>query len=168
MKIKSLSDPFDHKSSLIHSAQCECASCTAEKMSAAGLSDPLTDRQRTQLLEKQADAMTVDQTKPDASIAQGKEASDELNDAEAVMDRAIESAIVRGVFGHNEASRRRFMKMLGGASVAAVLGSIIPLDKVKAAVKESHGPLEKSKLKVGFVPITCATPIIMAHPMGLQ
>jgi len=28
------------------------------------------------------------------------------------------------------------------------------------------GPLEKSKLKVGFVPITCATPIIMAQPMG--
>ena len=28
------------------------------------------------------------------------------------------------------------------------------------------GALEKSKLNVGFVPITCATPIIMAHPMG--
>jgi nitrate/nitrite transport system substrate-binding protein len=26
--------------------------------------------------------------------------------------------------------------------------------------------LEKKKLNVGFVPITCATPIIMAHPMG--
>jgi len=40
------------------------------------------------------------------------------------------------------------------------------MEKVKAAVKESTGKLEKSKLKVGFVPITCATPIIMAHPMG--
>ena len=28
------------------------------------------------------------------------------------------------------------------------------------------GPLEKKDLKVGFIPITCATPIIMAHPMG--
>src|SRR5690606_23486494 len=26
--------------------------------------------------------------------------------------------------------------------------------------------LEKTSLKIGFVPITCATPIIMAHPMG--
>ena len=43
---------------------------------------------------------------------------------------------------------------------------MIPLDSVKAAVKDSIGPLEKSKLKVGFVPITCATPIIMAQPMG--
>jgi nitrate/nitrite transport system substrate-binding protein len=28
------------------------------------------------------------------------------------------------------------------------------------------GPLEKKDLKVGFIPITCATPIIMAAPMG--
>ena len=28
------------------------------------------------------------------------------------------------------------------------------------------GPIEKKDLKVGFIPITCATPIIMAHPMG--
>ena len=27
-------------------------------------------------------------------------------------------------------------------------------------------PLEKKDLKVGFIPITCATPIIMAQPMG--
>jgi nitrate/nitrite transport system substrate-binding protein len=40
------------------------------------------------------------------------------------------------------------------------------MDKAKAAVKESLGKLEKTKLNVGFVPITCATPIIMAHPMG--
>ena len=28
------------------------------------------------------------------------------------------------------------------------------------------GPIEKKDLKVGFIPITCATPIIMAKPMG--
>ena len=27
-------------------------------------------------------------------------------------------------------------------------------------------PAGKDKLKVGFIPITCATPIIMAHPLG--
>ena len=50
--------------------------------------------------------------------------------------------------------------------VIVLLGSMIPLDAVKAAVKDSLGPLEKTKLKIGFVPITCATPIIMAEPMG--
>ena len=28
------------------------------------------------------------------------------------------------------------------------------------------GPPEKKDLKIGFIPITCATPIIMAEPMG--
>ena len=31
---------------------------------------------------------------------------------------------------------------------------------------QGAGAPEKTKLKVGFIPITCATPIIMAHPMG--
>jgi nitrate/nitrite transport system substrate-binding protein len=58
------------------------------------------------------------------------------------------------------------MKLVGGGLAASILGSVLPLDAVKAAVKEKLGPPEKKKLKVGFVPITCATPIIMAHPMG--
>lgn len=86
--------------------------------------------------------------------------------SEEMLDRAVESAIVRGIFGQNEVSRRGFLNAVGGSTLAAVLGSILPLDAIKAAVKEESGKLEKTKLKVGFVPITCATPIIMAHPMG--
>ncbi len=36
----------------------------------------------------------------------------------------------------------------------------------KALAQDKVGPLEKKDLKVGFIPITCATPIIMAEPMG--
>jgi len=89
-----------------------------------------------------------------------------LTSSEDIIDRAVESALVRGMFEHNDVSRRNFMKLVGGGMAASVLASIIPLDDVKAAVKDKLGPLEKKKLKVGFVPITCATPIIMAHPMG--
>ncbi|MDD3518446.1 MAG: CmpA/NrtA family ABC transporter substrate-binding protein [Chromatiales bacterium] len=87
-------------------------------------------------------------------------------DNEAMMDRAIESAVVRAVFGHSEIDRRRFLKIIGAGGFAAALASVFPLEAAKAALKDSMGPLEKKKLKVGFVPITCATPIIMAHPMG--
>jgi nitrate/nitrite transport system substrate-binding protein len=58
---------------------------------------------------------------------------------------------------------------VGAGAFAAALASVLPLDRVKAAVKDGMtggGPLEKTKLNIGFVPITCATPIIMAHPMG--
>ncbi|WP_018954850.1 CmpA/NrtA family ABC transporter substrate-binding protein [Thioalkalivibrio sulfidiphilus] len=90
----------------------------------------------------------------------------ETLDDEAIIDRAVESAVVRSVFEHDEMNRRRFMKLIGGSAFAAVLASVFPMDALKAAVKDSLGPLEKKKLRVGFVPITCATPIIMAHPMG--
>jgi nitrate/nitrite transport system substrate-binding protein len=93
-------------------------------------------------------------------------AADELRTTEDIIDRAVESAVVRSVFGHNELSRRTFLRLMGGGTLAAALASVLPMDKVKAAVKDNLGPLEKKKLKIGFVPITCATPIIMAHPMG--
>ena len=83
-----------------------------------------------------------------------------------MMERAVESAIVRSVFGHNDIGRRSFMGMLGGSTVAAALASVFPMEQAKAAILDELGPPEKSDLNIGFVPITCATPIIMAQPMG--
>ncbi len=85
---------------------------------------------------------------------------------EALVDRVVESVLVREIFGHHDASRRNFLRLAGGGTLAAALAAVLPLDAVKAAVKESGGPPEKKDLKVGFIPITCATPIIMAHPLG--
>ena len=87
-------------------------------------------------------------------------------DTEAMMERAIESAVVRSVFGQNEFSRRSFAKMLGGTTLAAALASVFPLDKAKALLLDTLGAPEKTDLNIGFVPITCATPIIMAQPLG--
>ncbi|MEM5472131.1 CmpA/NrtA family ABC transporter substrate-binding protein [Hoeflea sp. AS60] len=83
-----------------------------------------------------------------------------------MMERAIESAIVRSVFGHSDISRRSFMGMVGGGTAAAALASIFPIDKAKAALLDTLGKPEKTDLNIGFVPITCATPIIMAQPLG--
>lgn len=90
---------------------------------------------------------------------------DELPTRDEVIDRAIESAVVRALF-HNDLSRRRFMKGLGSSAAVALLSALFPLDAAKAWAKEAAGPLEKKDLKIGFIPITCGTPIIMADPMG--
>jgi nitrate/nitrite transport system substrate-binding protein len=58
------------------------------------------------------------------------------------------------------------MGMVGGGTVAAALASVFPLDKAKAAILDTLGTPEKTDLNIGFVPITCATPIIMAQPLG--
>jgi nitrate/nitrite transport system substrate-binding protein len=156
MATKSLGNPFDADTSLTHTNDCSCRLCQAESANPSGLAD---DDQRLVLLEQQAE-----QGEGHSHSAEAGGLS--FDSSEDLLDRAVESAIVRGVFGHNDTSRRNFIRLMGGGTLATVLGSMIPLEKVKAAVKESMGPLEKTKLKVGFVPITCATPIIMAQPMG--
>ncbi|OYW37445.1 MAG: nitrate ABC transporter substrate-binding protein, partial [Azorhizobium sp. 12-66-6] len=50
--------------------------------------------------------------------------------------------------------------------VAAALAQFLPMGMVTEAFAQGTGPIEKKDLKVGFIPITCATPIIMAHPLG--
>jgi nitrate/nitrite transport system substrate-binding protein len=89
-----------------------------------------------------------------------------LQSSDEMMERAIESAIVRSVFGHSDISRRSFMGLVGGGAAAAALASVFPIDKAKAALLDTLGKPEKTDLNIGFVPITCATPIIMAQPLG--
>lgn len=139
----SLGNPFDPRQSLIHGRHCDCQACTDDARS--------TSNSRPSPASPEA-----------ASAAPGATPQDQ----EAMLDRMVESALVRGIFGHSDMHRRQFMKLVGGGTAAAALASFLPMDAIKAAVKEDMGPLEKTKLNVGFVPITCATPIIMAHPMG--
>ncbi len=64
-----------------------------------------------------------------------------------------------------DVSRRAFLHSLGASTALAALSQFFPL-KTATDVFASGGPIEKKDLKVGFIPITCATPIIMAKPMG--
>jgi nitrate/nitrite transport system substrate-binding protein len=159
MNSKSLGNPYDGDSRLTHTKGCGCETCTVT--SSAG--EPTTDYQRQASMEKQIETMAMS---PVPATSASSELSPSFDNSDDMLDRVIENAIVRSVFDQNDASRRRFIKLVGGGTLAAALGTMLPMDKVKAAMKESMGPLEKKKLKVGFVPITCATPIIMAQPMG--
>ena len=156
MSYKSLNDPFNSNSSLVHLSSCECPLCDAKHKSTG---EQTTSQQQAEL------ERAVYQSAAAPSRAQHQQ-GERFDSSEAMLDRAIESAVVRSVFGHNDISRRSFMGMIGGGTAAAILGSMFPMEAAKAAIKESMGPLEKKKLSIGFVPITCATPIIMAHPMG--
>ncbi|MEO9574249.1 MAG: CmpA/NrtA family ABC transporter substrate-binding protein [Tateyamaria sp.] len=84
---------------------------------------------------------------------------------EEVMANVAKSALLKGLFG-TDMNRRNFLRAVGSTTAAAAIASIIPIDKAIANILDANGPLEKTDLNVGFVPITCATPIIMAKPMG--
>src|SRR5215471_11614059 len=76
----------------------------------------------------------------------------------------VASAVMRAVFP-KDAARRAFLKSVGASTALAALSQLFPL-KTATEVFAQGGAIEKKDLKVGFIPITCATPIIMAHPMG--
>lgn len=85
-------------------------------------------------------------------------------DREAIRDRVVENAIVRAVFPR-DTDRRAFLKA-AGASAAAILAAHFPIEAAKSMMADPVGEIEKPDLSIGFIPITCATPIIMAEPMG--
>jgi len=76
----------------------------------------------------------------------------------------VASAVMRAVFPQ-DAARRTFLKSVGASTAIAALSQFLPL-KSATELFAAGGPPEKKDLKVGFIPITCATPIIMAQPMG--
>jgi nitrate/nitrite transport system substrate-binding protein len=79
-------------------------------------------------------------------------------------ENVVASAVMRQLFPQ-DAGRRAFLKTLGASTAFAALSQLFPL-KMATEVFAQGGPIEKKDLKVGFIPITCATPIIMAKPMG--
>ncbi|GMV58017.1 MAG: hypothetical protein AMXMBFR72_11290 [Betaproteobacteria bacterium] len=86
-------------------------------------------------------------------------------DAQALADRAVEGAVMRALFPRDEV-RRTFLRAVGRRTALAAIGTFFPLAAAREAFAQGAGKPEKTSLKVGFIPITCATPIIMAHPLG--
>ena len=80
------------------------------------------------------------------------------------LGHVVESALLRALFPV-DAQRRAFLSAVGKTTAAAAIAQIFPLLTAKEAFAQAASP-EKKDLKIGFIPITCATPIIMAAPMG--
>jgi nitrate/nitrite transport system substrate-binding protein len=83
---------------------------------------------------------------------------------EALNRRVLESAVVRALFPH-DAARRTFLRAVGASAALAAVSSAVPFGALEALAQD-RGPLEKKDLKIGFIPITCASPLIMADPLG--
>ncbi len=85
-------------------------------------------------------------------------------DAERMSREFIEASLVKALFPQ-ERVRRAFMKAVGRRGAMAAIASVVPLASLQAMAQEKKAP-EKKDLKVGFIAIACATPLIMADPLG--
>lgn len=71
---------------------------------------------------------------------------------------------------NSEFSRRRFLKNLAVGAALVTLANCAPNQQAEEPAGEEAevdtSNLEKKDLRIGFIPITCATPIIMSEPLG--
>jgi nitrate/nitrite transport system substrate-binding protein len=101
--------------------------------------------------------------------------SNELHGADAALSGSLpgdgghtgdllEATLVKALMP-DDRIRRRFLQAVGASTARAAIASLVPLSALQAMAQEK-APLEKTELKIGFIAITCATPLIMADPLG--
>ncbi len=84
--------------------------------------------------------------------------------AEKLTDDVIEEAVLRAM-SPQDALRRNFLRAIGVNTARAAIASVLPIGAMQAIAQEK-GALKKKDLKIGFIAITCAAPLIMADPLG--
>jgi nitrate/nitrite transport system substrate-binding protein len=81
----------------------------------------------------------------------------------AVSD-GVDQALLHGLFPE-PLLRRELLRTVGAGAIIGALSTLLPIGTLKA-IAEERKPLEKTKLAVGFLPITCAVPLIFGEKLG--
>src|SRR5262245_22449666 len=83
---------------------------------------------------------------------------------EAGVSQSVDTALLHALFPE-PMMRRTLLRSVGAATLLAALSELLPVGTLKAIAQERK-PLEKTKLNVGFLPITCAVPLIYGEQLG--
>jgi len=162
MHSNAFNDPFDASQPIVNEPH------THAKLPGA----QLTEAQRDFEAHQTADFKGVEHFHHDGHACTGSSCShashqgeNSLRTPDDLMSRVVENAVMRAIFP-NDMERRAFLGLVGKATAAAVVGSFFDFGAAKAMAADPVKNIEKKDLSIGFIPITCATPIIMAEPMG--
>jgi nitrate/nitrite transport system substrate-binding protein len=95
------------------------------------------------------------------------EAPSNLADSpEAVIAAQVEGSLLAAIFP-SAMTRRRLIEAAGASTLLGALAAILPVETLKAIAADAVQAPEKPDLQFGFLPITCATPLIMGAHLGL-
>ncbi|MBL8380954.1 MAG: ABC transporter substrate-binding protein [Burkholderiales bacterium] len=112
-----------------------------------------------------ADAAAHDAAVRDSAAAQAQADERRATNPETLSQDFVEATLVKALFPQ-ESVRRRFLRAVGSATAMSAISTLLPIGQLQAMAQEKKGSLEKTDLKIGFIAITCATPLIMADPLG--
>ncbi len=126
-----------------------------------GSEDPVADpapRRRTYRLRCPCGGLHDSAGQADAGILPSP-----FERARATLETALLNALVP-----QAPLRRRFLGAVGRQTARAAVASLLPAGALDALAQatQDKAPLEKTELRIGFIAITCATPLIMADPLG--
>ena len=80
-------------------------------------------------------------------------------------EAAVDRGLLNAVFPEPRL-RRRLLKSVGAGALLAVLGDLMPLGDLRAIAQERARP-EKASIKAGFLPLTCAAPMVIGQERGI-
>jgi nitrate/nitrite transport system substrate-binding protein len=83
---------------------------------------------------------------------------------ESAVSDGVDQALLHGLFPE-PLLRRELLRTVGAGAIIGALSTLLPIGTLKAIAQERK-PLEKTKLAVGFLPITCAVPLIFGEKLG--
>ena len=86
--------------------------------------------------------------------------------SEEYFERTVEQTVVSAVLRAAGPTRRQLLVGLGASALTGLIAELFPLGRLTAFAADPVGKPEKKDVSIGFIPITCGTPIIMAEPLG--
>lgn len=109
----------------------------------------------------------ISQTDCDNAQILQNDLSTNMNDSvvENVSHDFVEATVVKALFPH-EPTRRAFLKSVGSGTAMTAIASLLPMASLQEAIALDKLNPEKKQVNIGFIPILCATPLIMAEPLG--
>jgi nitrate/nitrite transport system substrate-binding protein len=78
----------------------------------------------------------------------------------------VDQGLLHGLFP-DAPTRRRLLATVGAAALIDAVSSFLPIDALRSMAATEKVEPEKKDIAIGFLAITCATPVIMAEHLGM-
>jgi len=95
----------------------------------------------------------------------GSECHGNHGPAGADLGTVMRQSVMATLFGASR-ERRAVLKLLGASAALSLVEQVIPLGALEAMAQEAKAP-EKAELTIGFIPISCSAPLLIAAQQGL-
>lgn len=89
-----------------------------------------------------------------------------LSSSEQIYGEYVQEALLQAIIPDAK-QRRLLLKSVGLGALVGALSEVLPISTAVAMAADSKNVPEKKSVSIGFLPITCSTPILLGEILGL-